>query len=161
MTIPRPKEVPNGDIGGSPETDGQNLLERLHSSMTKANAMSARCLRRMARAQTAAIRAARQATDSLANATQAIANVEAAKVAGGDAGVLSPSRLAATATREMLAVALVELKVTSEDHHLRREKTQNALAVDTCATWALAVFIERSRRESGVNMKHAPTHSTS
>ena len=134
--------VPTNAPTPASTSDEESVPAARTHRMSQANATSARCLRRMKRAQTAAVQAAHHATVALANAAQATASLEAAKAAGVDAGVLSPPRLAASATRESLAVALVALKITSEDHHRRRERTQNALAVGTFTARELVAFIE-------------------
>ena len=45
-------------------------------------------------------------------------------------------------THEALAVALLALKVTNEDHRLNREKCQHALAVGMCSVSDLSKFID-------------------
>ena len=111
----------------------------------------------MSPSHTEAKTAAAHATLAMANATQANINATKAKAAGVDAGVLSPTRAAVEETSEALAVAMVRLKNTSEEHHLLRERCQHALAGAMYAARNLTVFLaeddgslETEARESAI-----------
>ena len=117
-------------------------LAKLKANMAASNISSQLRIRQMSRTQAKTIEAATQATGSLPAAINANANAAATKLTGVDALVLSPSRSAVTATREALAGAMFELKVSRDTHNTKRERCQHALAVGMCAATDLTSFID-------------------
>ena len=123
------------------EESASGSLDRLTDRMSKANEAAWRGIAQMSPSHTKAKAAASQATIALANATQANIDATKAKAAGVDAGILSPTRAAVEATSETLAVAMVQLKTTSEEHHVQRERCQHALAGGMYAARNLSSFL--------------------